>query len=471
MKERFEVSTKGMRELQSGREPWQLAKELISNVWDETAKICEVHLTNITPRRAKFTVTDDGGGFINLNDAWTLMGHTDKRADPNKRGRFNIGEKEILSVAIDATIKTSGKIIRFPKSGGRIVRNSDNNAHGTTVECTVPWGSRQVINTIQKLKELLPPKNIHYTINDKPVPYRKPDKVVEATLDTVLQIGGIGEPMRNTRRKTSIEIYRNPDGMLYEMGIPVQPIDSPYLVNVGQKIPMPPNRDVVRDSYLQDIYRIILNEMTDDITGDNASETWVRRAVEDKEITPDTVRAIINKRYGDKVVLWSNNQLSNERAMQAGYDIIHGKTLSTEERGAMQSVGLQHSSGRFAVSYADWKPVPKDEWTEGMIAVAGYAKRLAKRLINADINVSFYNMSFKVTNTAADWIQGHLSFNIGVLGKRWFEQTGSDQTGLILHELAHYKGNGHNWEYQSSLRDLAGKAVHLALDEPRIFSK
>ena len=31
MKARFEVSTEGMRELQSGREPWQLAKELVED--------------------------------------------------------------------------------------------------------------------------------------------------------------------------------------------------------------------------------------------------------------------------------------------------------------------------------------------------------------------------------------------------------------------------------------------------------
>ena len=42
--ERFEVSTNGMRELHSGREPWMLVKELIQNGWDEApfATHCEV---------------------------------------------------------------------------------------------------------------------------------------------------------------------------------------------------------------------------------------------------------------------------------------------------------------------------------------------------------------------------------------------------------------------------------------------
>ena len=250
MKARFEVDTKGMRALHAGREPWQLVKELIANSWDEpTASECLVSLKSIGPRKARLDVYDNGVGFAKIEDAWTLMGHTPKRMSPTVRGRFNIGEKEILCVADWAQVKTAGKTITFPKTGGRSVRNGTEDK-GTLVSCILPWGPRQVEETVARLARLLPPKGMTFIISGNHVPYQEPLKTAEATLETVLQ-ASLTDCIRITRRKTTVEIYRgNGKGELFEMGIPVQSIECKYLVNVMQKVPLPPNRDVVRDSYL-----------------------------------------------------------------------------------------------------------------------------------------------------------------------------------------------------------------------------
>jgi len=459
---RFEVSTEGMRELQSGREPWQLAKELIANAWDESSTRCEVVIKSLAPRKALLSVYDDGDGFANIADAWTLMGHTPKRGNPSVRGRFNIGEKEILSVAIDAAIYTSGKIIRFPKSGGRQVSTNGNTLKGTRVDCHMSWGNRQVEVVIANLKKLLTPKDIAYTVNGEVITYQTPQQTIEATLETVLQ-NAPNEPMRVTRRKTQLEICPSEQGILYEMGIPIQPVECPYLVNVMQKVPMPPNRDVVRDSYLQDIYTAVLNATAEGV--EEPSATWVRLAIEDKDIIPEAVKTIIEKRYGNKVVLYSSDHHSNERAMEAGYEIVHGRTLSPMERAAMGNVGLAHSSDRFPTTYGEAKVVT--EPTDGMNQIADYAQRLSKALLGYNVNVSFYRMP--KSEVAADWLNGYLRFNVSRLGKSWFDIIGAIQTSIILHEFAHHKGDGHNWEYQKSLEELAGKAVHLALAKPEIF--
>lgn len=464
MKARFEVSTEGMRELQSGREPWQLAKELVSNAWDETTTLCEVSIKSIAPRKARLVVYDDGGGFTSIADAWTLMGHTPKRLNPTVRGRFNIGEKEILSIAVSATIYTSGKIITFPKTGGRQVRSNPKPFTGTKVDCILPWGNRQVEAIADKLKTLLPPEGIKYTVNNETVPYKKPDQIIEATLDTVLQ-DRINEPMRATRRKTTLELYPAETGMLYEMGIPIQPIECPFLVNVMQKVPMPPNRDVVRDSYLQDIYSTVLNATAE--TLEEVSATWVRLGVEDKDIQPDTVKTVMEKRYGDKVALWSTDQRANERALEAGYELVHGRTLSSTERETMQSVGLAHASDIFPTNWGDAETIPESEWTDGMRQVVAYAKRLSKELLGYAVSVSMYKMP--KSQTGADFGNGILRFNVGRLGKAWFDKISPRTTSLLLHEFAHTNGNGHNWEYQKHLEELAGKAVHLALEKPEIF--
>ena len=467
MKNRFEVSTEGMRELQSGREPWQLAKELISNAWDEKTTTCRVQLKALTTRTAYLSVYDDGKGFKDIADAWTLMKHTDKRLNPEVRGRFNIGEKEILSVAQEAKITTSGKVIIFPKEGGRQVRRSNKPSSGTLVEVWLLWGSNQVKETIDKLGQLLPPKGIAYTVNNLPISPQTPHKTTEAILETIIQ-PNIGEPMKSSRRKTAVEIYRNANqhrSILYEMGIPVQEIDCPYSVNIMQKIPLPPNRDTVEASYLQDVYAVVLNATADEVM--DAAANWTRMAIEDKEATPEAVRTIITKRYGDKVALWSSETKSNERAMLAGYEIVNARTLSSREREVFGDIGIQHTSDIYPVNYKPARSLDESELTEGMKQVRQYARQLHNGLFNKDIHVDFYN-DFKI-GEAASYGAGQLTFNIGRLGKAWFNTIDEGTTSLLLHEFAHTEGVGHEPSYYRSLQKLAGKAVHLALSQPDIF--
>ena len=455
-KARFEVSTEGMRELQSGREPWQLAKELIANAWDESTTKCEVIIKSLAPRKAILSVYDDGDGFSNIADAWTLMGHTDKRGDPNVRGRFNIGEKEILSVAIDAAIHTSGKIISFPKEGGRKVRSNSKMPKGTKVECRLPWGNRQIETVEAKLKQLLTPKGIENTVNGEIVNYIEPEDITKAHLETIIQKSPL-EPMKSSFRQTQIELYQAEQGMLYEMGIPIQKIDCPYMVNVMQKVPMPPNRDVVKDSYLKDIYAAVLNCKHDEI--EDVSASWVRMAIENHfDIKPETIKAVMQKRYGDNPILWSSNTLANERALEHGYEVIHGRTLSEGERKAFEGIGLVHTSDKFAPTPIAAGVIPPEEWTKGMNKIARYTRMLGKDLLGIDIGIQMYKLEGDIA--MATWCAGVVSFNVTNLGSTWFDTIGEKQTGLILHELAHHKGNGHDTLYLDSLMNLAGKAVH-----------
>jgi len=472
MKARFEVSTEGMRALHAGREPWQLAKELVSNAWDEAITRCDVTLASLSPRKAKLTVYDDGKGFADIRDSWTLMGHTVKRGNPTVRGRFNIGEKEILSVAEAAVVHTNSTKVVFPKSGGRQVRKAKP-LKGTAVVCTLPWGSRQVESTVEALKKLLVPDGITYTVNGQEVPHQQPYKVIEGVvLETVLQDSPT-EPMRNTKRKTSIELYKSLNGheALYELGIPVQEIPCAYSANVLQKVPLPPNRDTVKDSYLQDVYRLILEATKDEVK--DPSSLWVRDAIEDPETSKDTVKDIMVRRYGEKSLLWSSDREANERAERAGFTIVHPKTLSALERQAMSQVGLVHSTDKFPSPYsAGGEPldyIPEEKWSTGMRNIAEYAQMLGKKLLHDHTTIRFYRY-FK-DQAAARGGKNTIEFNMAKLRKSWFDEIGAEQTALILHEMSHCGGAGHDWQYQKLFERLSGEAVHLALDKPELFKQ
>ena len=456
-----------MRELQSGREPWQLAKELVSNAWDEKAALCRVELRSETSQTAYFSVYDDGSGFKDVADAWTLMKHTDKRMDPEVRGRFNIGEKEILAVARSARITTANTIILFPAGGGRRVKKSPKPTVGTLVETWLPWGSAQVRDVLRRLSLLMPPPGIAYQVNGHPIEPQRPYKTTQAVLETVIQ-RCVGEPLATTRRKTRLEIYQGGNGagkQLYEMGVPVQAIDCPYSVNVLQKIPLPPNRDAVKASYLQDVYAAVLNVTAGDVEDPCAS--WTKVAMEDKNISPEAVKAIVRRRYGDKVALWSSDTRSNEKAMLAGYELVNGRTLSAKEREQFKTVGVAHSSDLFPVAIGGRKYYGEDQLTAGMMAVRSYARALHQALFGRDIDCKFY-CDIRIRESAS-YGYGILDFNIGCLGKDWFDGIDAQTTSLLLHEFAHTEGVGHEPSYYKSLEKLAGRAVHLALERPEVF--
>jgi len=232
---------------------------------------------------------------------------------------------------------------------------------------------------------------------------------------------------------------------------------------------MPPNRDVVRDSYLQDIYRIVLEATVESLPEDQAAATWVRTAIEDKEISPETVKTAMEKRFGDKAVLWSSDLRANERALEAGYQVVHGRTLSGAEQQTMSNVGLVHSSDKFSLGFGTAEHVPQSDWTEGMVKVTEYAKRLSGELLGKPCNIQMYRLPNG--EAVADWDRSTntLGFNVSRLGKSWFNEINYAITGLLLHEFSHSDGQAHDYIYYKNLERLAGKAVHLALEKPEVF--
>ena len=87
----FEVDKEGFKALQLGKPKYHTVRELIQNAIDEKITKCVV-VTSFNRGTVTISVEDDGPGFRNLKDAYTLFGATYKQANPELRGRFNLGE-------------------------------------------------------------------------------------------------------------------------------------------------------------------------------------------------------------------------------------------------------------------------------------------------------------------------------------------------------------------------------------------
>ena len=436
---RLAVSTEGMREIHAARPAWSLVKELVQNAWDEApaATVCKVGMRYWSRKSTLLVVEDDGPGFRDIRDAYTLMGPTYKRSDPAKRGRFNIGEKELVAVAVNGKIETVGTTIEFPKKGGRVITKNHRKS-GTLVELVMPWDGSERRLVLDMLRRFQPPADCRLIVNDHEVERREPVAVRQVRLSTVLQ-DGPGQPMRPTRRLTNIEILEPQSGWgwIHEMGIPIQQTTMAYDVDIMQKVPMPPNRDTVSEAYLRDVASEVLNATHELMAGEEFAETWVRSAIEDERIEEPAVRATIKHRYGDKVAIWSTDTDANMKAAEAGYQVLHPRSMSPEERENMKQLGGLESTmqvfGRGDVAESE-----NVEPNESQVAWADWVRSLGEQ-VGLDVTVVFIkspgaSMVADCTSNRKDPV---IRFNLSKLFASWLDKRGPDQLALVIHEFGH----------------------------------
>ena len=440
--ERFSISTLGMRELHVDREPWMLVKELVQNAWDEApeATVCRV---KITPGEhdgvTRVVVEDDGPGFSDITDSFTLMKPTAKRLDPTRRGRFNIGEKEIISVAIEAEIRTVGHTVVFPPEGGREVK-SNRRKRGTVITALLPWTDEQATELVEVLKRFRP-TDCGLEVNGEVVPRRAAVASRQTRLPTVLQ-SELGGPLRPTRRVTDIDVLDHvaETGWLYELGIPIQAVDALYDVDVAQKVPMPPNRDTVGKAYLQDIYAEMLNAAYSQLRGEDFAAQWVRTALEDDRVTPAAVKAAVTGRYGEKVTIWSSDTDSNMRATEAGYEVLHPRSMSPEERKSLRERG--EVRGALELFPPSGKQAPREaedsELTEDHRAFAAWTVKLAAYAgLDATVEFVFDKQARYDACCTASTDTPEVTYNLSRLEPGFFSERGPEQLALVIHELGH----------------------------------
>lgn len=490
-KDLFVVDAEGLAELQLGRSPFSLAKEPVSNSFDEESVTkCSVIIEKRGHELAHLSYFDDGKGFAEIKDSWTMYRTTYKRERPDLRGRFNLGEKEILSVANHAVVKSSGWYVEFSKKGREVRKLSKRDwgtlEGGTIIELWINWTQDEVEETVKKLKQINPPEKVTYTVNGERVPTRKIYKTIpDVKLETVLlDKTTVPAVMRHSQRQANVNLYnvypysnvlpKDEHPILFELGIPIQEIDCPFHIDVQQKVPMNPNRDTVKDTYLQDLYAETLNAIVDELTEEQVSEKWIRIALEDSRCTGETAKKVRDKRYGEKAVLWSSDTQANERAVAEGWTIIHPKTLSSAEREKFEDAGLKHSSDMFGTPSGGEEILV--ERTEGMKKIEKFAIELSKKYVELGILpvpvvITFYR---SMTDSAAARGDGYsIKFNVFRLGKAWFErEINPDVVGLVIHELAH-KGRdpdfAHGPVWQRMFENMIGHLPWIALKDDGLF--
>lgn len=467
MKEWFSVSVEGLKELQQGKPKIYIIRELIANAWDEQITECKVNFYFVEGKVTIIVEDDCPEGFVDLQDSFTLFKHTNKRADPNKRGRYCLGEKQSISICDFAIIETTKGTVLFNKKG-RVI-SKVKRIKGSKITLGLKM-SKAEFDSLSEIKNYFVPEGINFIVNGEKVEYRKPFRILEAILLTEKEENNI---LKRTSRKTQIFLHKAVGkSRICELGIPVEEINCPFDINIQQKVPLGIDRENILPAFLKDVFAEVLNCTFENITEDSSSDLWIRTAITDERIKSDAVRGIIKKRYGENACIANPfDKNSIDEAISRGYKIISGSEMSGEEWNAVKTNNiLRTSSDLFGKSFVSAEVIK--DLTPEQEAVATLYKKIAKKLLNINIVVVFVK-SKAGEGANFDFSTNTLTMNFSRLGKGFFTPSLSAPVlDLCLHELAHAKGNNHTeMAYHCLLTSLGSRLVMLALTEPSFFKE
>ena len=483
---KFEIDDKGFRTQMSEVPLWRLVQEIISNSFDEKAVQtvkCDITQVQVGDDSEfdylRVKITDDGKGFRDLKDIYTLYADSYKRTNTKQSGRFNEGEKRFIAVAESAYVQTKGWEFTFDKNGKTKRQMGTSAPQGTTVLglFKTEESRNQVIS---ELNNLAVPHKKKLFINGKELPPKVLVKKFETRLMTV-KAEGKNQKLIRVKEECDVYIYEKNSGeepIIYELGIPVQKLDEKFKwhVDIRQKIPQSTSRDVISTNYLQVLYSEVITHTLDLITEDDAGTNWASQAL--KRTDSETSKEILKKKYGKEIIIKSTTDYrSNERAEMAGLKVISGSELDPEVRDNLISNDvLKYAGQEFATNAFEFaKPVKP---TVEMEIFARVCDEVALDAIHRHINVSF--VTTKETNEIAQYGKGNLLWNVRLCGGKKFFNTFSERAiGILIHELSHDKlgnneGNAHiSHDYIHEMERIAGlvgsKGIQHWIDKIKVI--
>jgi hypothetical protein len=451
----FDVDRKGLAQLIEKKGKVALLFELIQNSIDAdgTTEV-KVALIPQEGRPEVILVVEDNSpdGFHDLRHAWTLFASSSKKADPKKRGRFNLGEKLVLALCKTATIITTTGGVEFREDGRHQLRRKT--VAGSNFTAVVRMTRDELAEALAGVRRLIIPKDVTLTVNGEEIPHREPIATLHEVLQTV--IADEEGNLKSTHRYVDIHVYEPLPGeppSIYELGIPVVETGDRFHLDVQQKVPVNFDRDNVPPGYLATLRAAVVNKLHDKLSKEELAAAWVTSATTSGDIKPEAVDAVLTARFGDKrVIADASDPEANKRAVAAGYAVIHGGSLPGATWKVIKEAGLalpagQVTPGHHMTFHGDGTPLKEIEphqWTPGMRAVVTFYDGMIQALLGRKERVTMA-LDPRLKHRAV-WDPGGygLILNKLRLGNGFFiEGVNVEVIRLGIHEIAHDKVGDH----------------------------
>jgi hypothetical protein len=410
-----------------------------------------------------------------LTHAFTLFADSAKKANPEQRGRFNLGEKLVLAISDEVTIRTTKGGIRFDAEGRHSLRVRQ--PVGSRIECLLRLTAEECHAIEGHVRRLISPEHIITVFNGQQLEPRLPLEKFTTTLPT--EVANQDGLLRRADRATTVRLYPVLPGetaLLYEMGIPVVETGDRWHYDIGQKVPLTLDRENVPPGFLRQVRVAVFNRMHNQLTVEDANSEWAEAAVASPDCRAEAVESYLGRRFGEKRVGFDpSDPEANKLAVSEGYTVVHGSMMSggawknAKAAGAILPAGQVTPGPKVwtgegnpnAIPFEDW--IPESNWTDGMREIATFAQRMAEKVLSRTITVKFCATRHHL-GAASYGPSGELTFNKFRLGADWFEHgVTEDVVRLLIHEFGHQYSLDHlSSQYHEALCRIGAKMYAFA---------
>ena len=475
------VDRRGLARKLAGKPKAFIVYELLQNAWDEEVRTVSVTVEAVAGRpEVVVSVEDDcPNGFADLSSVYTMFKDSKKSPDPTKRGRFELGEKLVLALALEASVtSTKGSVIIEGDTRRRGRKRRD---AGTLFTGRFRMTRDEFAVLDAEVKTLIPPAGITTTYNGKELVWRRPLHAFRTTLRT-LRSDEEGA-LRSTYRLADVHIH-NPlpgeEGTIYEMGIPVCRTGDRYHYDVGQRVPVNWERNNVPASFLRDLRVHTLNEVHGKLTKVEAVEDWVTEAISDERCSPEALTTVKDLRFGKRSVVYDpSDPEANKIAMSEGHTVIPRGSLPAGAWANFRNHGTVRPAGQVTPSPKPYDPngeperlIDEEDWTPDQRRVVELSIRVFRYLIGKELRVRIAKEPG--VRWSANFGQGQLCLNAGKLSRSWWARTNDDPEilSLLIHEFVHHTVSDHlSHKMHETACLLGAKLVRVALKHPQVFGE
>ncbi len=478
---KFQVDSEGFRRRVAWRGAFGAISELISNSFDENINTCTVTFNRVSGCNYNISVEDDSpDGFRDLSESYTLYADSYKAGIPDKRGRFNVGEKVAIAICDTASIESTTGSVHFTHN--EVKRSRTKRSRGSlftgTLRCTI----EQYEEALAALRRIIAPKNVTFSINGLLVDRPQLVTSTEASLPTI-GINGDNELFK-TDRKTRIDIYRrdsNHPAYLYELGIPVVAIDHPYLLDVRQKVPLSTDRNAVKFRYYRKLCAAVLDASANDLNENTARSKGVTEGIS-LCTNDDAVRRVMELQHGvNRFVPDPNNREATGTLVARNFTSVPPNAYDRETWDRIRETGAVPSgSDLIPRQGTDHVPFPTDKITPAMRRVEALAVHICKVVLGKTLTVTYSNGDVSALAQCGPRGNDHveLTFHVKQLGVNWFDPTpmgegerARENVDLIIHELAHHKNDQDcTRAHADQITYISSRLIQLALYKPGVFA-
>ena len=484
----FAVDKEGLADLVASKGKVFVLHELLQNAWDCPAvRKVEVSMVPIAgkPFVSVAVLDDDPDGFTDLTHAYTLFASSKKKSNPDLRGRFNLGEKLVLSLCTEATISSTTGTVRFDHKGRH--QSKIQRAAGTLFHAVVRMTREEYAEVLKSVKLLIPPDYIETFINGEKLEGHEKLDLFAADLPTVVSDDGTGV-LRDATRSTTVRLWCPKEGEaphIYEMGIPVVELGGgePWHIDVEQKVPLSMERDNVTPAYLRRLRSEVLNRVSASLTAEQSKASWVTSTLGSFWVDDVTVRHVVDKRFGSKAVIADLSDREGEHmAVAQGYTVVPGGAFPADAWERIRETKALLPAGQVTPSPKPYSPdgtplklIDHADWSPEMVAFEEFAVIFSLAVAGLVVAVNFTidrGWKFNAAYSKGSENTGSIVFNEGRLGQQWFAKGAwADRVELLIHELGHHWGQHLDSSYHEALCRLGRVAVELSINRPRFFTE